>query len=65
MVISNPVDVSAFSQWRSGWRHMPRQILYLGWIIREKGVYDLVDAIPDVVREYPYAIFRVRWNQRG
>jgi glycosyltransferase involved in cell wall biosynthesis len=56
-VISNPVDVSAFSRWDSGWRPMPRQILYLGWITREKGVYDLVDAIPDVVRECPDATF--------
>jgi glycosyltransferase involved in cell wall biosynthesis len=56
-VISNPVDVSAFSRWRSSWQHMPCQILYLGWITREKGVYDLVDAIPEVVREYPHATF--------
>lgn len=56
-VVSNPVDVSAFSLWRSEWRHMPRQIIYLGWFIPAKGVYDLVDAIPEVVREFPDASF--------
>ncbi len=56
-VISNPVDISAFSEWRSDWRHMPHQILYLGWIIREKGVYDLAAAIPRVVEEFPDASF--------
>lgn len=36
---------------------MPRQIIYLGWFIPAKGVYDLVDAIPEVVREFPDASF--------
>lgn len=57
IVVGNPVDVSAFSSWHSDWCREPCQVLYLGWIIREKGVYDLVDAIPEVARQYPRASF--------
>jgi glycosyltransferase involved in cell wall biosynthesis len=56
-VISNPVDVQAFSLWRDNWRIEPQRILFMGWIVREKGVYDLVDSIPDVLKEFPDASF--------
>ena len=43
-VLRNPVDVSSMKN-SDGWEREHRRLLYLGWYIREKGVYDLVDAI--------------------
>jgi glycosyltransferase involved in cell wall biosynthesis len=33
------------------------RILYLGWIVEEKGVYDIVDIVPDVLKLYPKSLF--------
>jgi len=43
-VLPNPVD---FKELTDQWHHMRSsdELLYLGWFIREKGVYDLVDAV--------------------
>ena len=54
-VLGNPVDIGEFTGWRQEWQKKPRQILYLGWIIQEKGVYDIVDALPKVLGEFPDA----------
>lgn len=56
-VVSNPVDVQAFGLWRDDWRMESQRILFMGWIVREKGIYDLVDAIPHVLGEFPDASF--------
>lgn len=52
-VVSNPVDRQQYKLWRRSWRREPRQVLYLGWITREKGVYDLLEAIPAIRQEFP------------
>ncbi len=52
IVLSNPVEVNAYSVLHDGWKINQRQILYLGWIIPSKGVYDLVDALPQVLEEF-------------
>lgn len=43
-VLANPVD---FEELTDQWHHIrsSEALLYLGWFIREKGVYDLVDAV--------------------
>jgi glycosyltransferase involved in cell wall biosynthesis len=57
VVIGNPVDMKALAVWRDDWRAEPLQVLFMGWIVREKGVYDLVEAMPHVLKEFPDAIF--------
>jgi len=53
-IIGNPVRVPL---------HVPppqrpaRTVLYLGWLLKEKGVLDLVKAIPIVLRAVPEATF--------
>lgn len=53
VVLPNPVDHHQYEAWEDGWQPKPQQVLYMGWIMREKGVYDLVDAIPAIRREFP------------
>lgn len=53
VVISNPVEGRQYRVWREDWRHESRQVLFLGWITREKGAYDLLEAVPTVVQEFP------------
>jgi glycosyltransferase involved in cell wall biosynthesis len=55
VVVGNPVNARLYEIAPEGTQPAPRQILYLGWIVREKGVYDLVDAMPAVLREFPDA----------
>jgi glycosyltransferase involved in cell wall biosynthesis len=43
-VLANPVNFLEFSEGRPIKRLLNR-LLYLGWYVREKGVYDLVDAV--------------------
>lgn len=62
-VLNNPVDISMFTA-----KPMPRKsirprILFLGWIIQEKGVYDLADAIPNILSKFPDAIFTFAGNK--
>ena len=38
-------------------------VLFLGWIVREKGVYDIVEAMPEVLRHYPNARFTFCGNK--
>lgn len=53
-VLSNPVDTAAF---RCGSRPTGREVLYMGWFIPEKGVYDLLEVIPEAARRAPGARF--------
>ncbi len=62
-VIRNPVDVELF---HSGSRSPVKgnyRILFMGWIIKEKGVYDIVNAIPEVVASFPQAEFVFAGNK--
>lgn len=43
-VLRNPVNVSLLAN-RENVERRENAILYLGWYVREKGIYDLVDAI--------------------
>jgi glycosyltransferase involved in cell wall biosynthesis len=54
IVIGNPVEVPSTLP---PLRTPARQVLYLGWLMREKGVLDLVRAIPDILRAVPDARF--------
>lgn len=51
-VVENPINISEMSN-RSGVAREECNLLYLGCLIRPKGVYDLVDAIELVVLHYP------------
>jgi len=53
-VLPNPVQVPDF---RCGPEAEAPEVLYMGWFIPEKGVYDLLEAVPGVVREVPAARF--------
>lgn len=57
VVISNPVDVQAHGVWGPDWIRQPRQVIFLGWLVPEKGIYDIVDAMPDVLKKFPDAKF--------
>lgn len=56
-VMSNPVDIEKYDIWKNEWKKNKKQILYLGWIIPGKGVYDIVDAIPRILESCSDAIF--------
>ena len=43
-ILTNPVDLQGLSG-RKSYPRDGKTILYLGWFIKEKGVYDLVDAM--------------------
>ena len=53
-VIGNPVPVPISIV---PLRRPARTVLYLGWLLKEKGVLDLVKAIPIVLRAVPEATF--------
>lgn len=55
LVVRNPVDTRLYAGGRREKSSTCRQILYLGWIVRKKGVYDLVDAMPGVLQRFPDA----------
>lgn len=43
-VLNNPVDVQGLSD-GGRFQRKPNSLLYLGWYVREKGVFELVDAV--------------------
>jgi glycosyltransferase involved in cell wall biosynthesis len=55
VVVGNPVNTRLYAIAPEDRQQVRRQILYLGWIIREKGVYDLVAAMPSILQEFPDA----------
>ncbi len=64
VVIRNPVDVTEY-EWHTGLRSEDAGlvVLFVGWIVREKGVYDLVEAIPQVIRDVPGTRFIFAGNK--
>lgn len=64
VVIPNPVDTAEHQPASSPRVSAERPtVLYMGWIIRAKGVYDLVDAIPYVKDVVPDARFLFAGNK--
>lgn len=62
-VLNNPIDIRNFSIDPAPRKTIRPRVLFLGWIIREKGVYDLADAIPSVLSEFPDALFTIAGNK--
>lgn len=56
-VISNPVDVESYPDPKQRDISGNFQVLFLGWIVKEKGVYDILEAIPEVIESMPKARF--------
>lgn len=53
-ILGNPVPVSLSVR---PFQRPARSVLFLGWLHRDKGVFDLMHAIPDVLRSVPEATF--------
>ncbi len=51
-VLPNPIQLGALRLKALPLRN-PHLVLFLGWFIPEKGIYDLLDAIPHAVRHVP------------
>jgi glycosyltransferase involved in cell wall biosynthesis len=49
-ILPNPVDLRQMAN-RKKWERSDNHILYLGWYVQQKGVYDLVDAIEILVKQ--------------
>jgi len=62
-VLCNPVDIDSYALERKSEGPQRPRVLFLGAIAREKGVYDLVDAIPAVVQEFPDVLFTFAGNK--
>jgi glycosyltransferase involved in cell wall biosynthesis len=62
-VLNNPVDLDTFTVEPAPPKSERPRILFLGWIIREKGVYDLANAIPSVLSKFPDALFTFAGNK--
>ena len=62
-ILGNPVDVKHFARADHTGRATRPRILFLGWIVETKGVYDLVEAIPVVLKHIPNAIFSFAGNK--
>jgi len=52
-VLHNPVDPDDLTILAAHDPEPPVTVLYVGWIIRAKGVWDLLDAIPQVLARQP------------
>jgi glycosyltransferase involved in cell wall biosynthesis len=50
MVLRNPINVEKMKK-TENFRRVPYRLLYLGWYIKEKGVYELVDAIEILLKK--------------
>lgn len=62
-VVPNPVDVERYGVEQRAPMKGNYRILFMGWIIRGKGVYDIVDAIPDVLACFPEVEFLFAGNK--
>ncbi|NOS79470.1 MAG: glycosyltransferase family 4 protein [Nitrospira sp.] len=62
-VVPNPVDVELYESRNRAPMKGNYRILFMGWIIKEKGVYDIVDVIPDVITHFPQAKFIFAGNK--
>ena len=63
-VIPNPVDTDEHQPATGHSRATRPVVLYLGWIIPAKGVFDLVEAIPAVRDAVPDVIFKFAGNKQ-
>jgi len=43
-VLRNPVDVESMNKYIN-MKRLPNRVLYLGWYVEDKGIYELVDAL--------------------
>ncbi len=62
-VLVNPVDIQRYRTDRRAVDQPRPRVLFLGWIIADKGVYDLVEAIPTVLKVFPDALFTFAGNK--
>ena len=62
-VVPNPVDVNRYESLTRPPAKGNYRILFMGWIIKEKGVYDIVDVIPEVIARFPQAEFLFAGNK--
>jgi glycosyltransferase involved in cell wall biosynthesis len=62
-VLVNPVNTSLYETVLRPEMSGNRKLLFLGWIIAGKGVYDIVDIIPDIVGEFPDTTFLFAGNK--
>lgn len=62
-VIPNPVDVEVFAPRSRPPVKENYRILFVGWIIKEKGVYDIVDVMPEVIAQFPQVEFLFAGNK--
>jgi glycosyltransferase involved in cell wall biosynthesis len=62
-VLPNPVDVEEYESEPRLRIDSRQRILFMGWIVREKGVYDIVDAMPEVLRSFPSVVFTFAGNK--
>ncbi len=62
-VVPNPVDVEHVKSHGRLPAKGNYRILFMGWIIKEKGVYDIVDAMPEVIACFPQAEFLFAGNK--
>jgi glycosyltransferase involved in cell wall biosynthesis len=56
LVLGNPVRPSLF-ECKKAEEEKEKIVLYMGWLAPEKGVYDILDVIPEVLARYPSARF--------
>lgn len=62
-VLPNPVDAHAYQVVPRSPMEKNYTLLFLGWIIAGKGVYDIVDVMHDVIEEYPTVQFIFAGNK--
>lgn len=62
-VMPNPVDVELYKSRSRPPAKGNYRILFMGWIVKEKGVYDLVEVMPEVIARFPQAEFLFAGNK--
>lgn len=62
-VLPNPVNVGQFTRRENTPERNRLQLLFMGWIVKGKGVYDIVDVIPGVLKSFPDARFVFAGNK--
>lgn len=62
-VLGNPVDIDTYQSSRDFPRSKRPTVLFLGWIVPEKGVYDLVQCIPLIKEKVPNVMFLFAGNK--
>lgn len=62
-ILGNPVDVEFYAKNDSTRERLQPRVLFMGWIVREKGVYDLLEAIPGVAAMFPDVTFTFAGNK--